>query len=190
MHLHLHLKESFLDYGPPHAFWCFAFERYNGILGSYHTNKRSVESQFMKIFLTNQAIHSLLVSNNHPVKTFFPIAMKNRNEENECMNVTDICVNSTQAIDIITFSTKPLGDIDSFACNVLINPMPPFFDTVFTPSQFQQLKSAIAQLYPNKSIVHLSHSYQCFGRVRIGEFVIGSTLPGGNCKNSSTSRLW
>lgn len=71
MHLHLHLKQSFLDFGPPHAFWFFAFERYNGILGSYHTNKKSVESQFMKNSLTNQAIHSLLVSNNHPVQTFF-----------------------------------------------------------------------------------------------------------------------
>lgn len=86
MHLHLHLKQSFLDFGPPHAFWCFAFERYNGILGSYHTNKKSVESQFMKKILTNQAIHSLLLSNNHPVQTFFP-----RTEENDCKNVTDMC---------------------------------------------------------------------------------------------------
>ena len=26
MHLHLHLKECLLDFGFPHAFWCFAFE--------------------------------------------------------------------------------------------------------------------------------------------------------------------
>ena len=38
MHLHGHLKECLLDYGPFHAFWCFSFERFNGILGSYHTN--------------------------------------------------------------------------------------------------------------------------------------------------------
>ena len=38
MHLHGHLKECLLDYGPFHSFWCFSFERFNGILGSYHTN--------------------------------------------------------------------------------------------------------------------------------------------------------
>ena len=27
LHLHLHIKESVLDFGPSHAFWCFPFER-------------------------------------------------------------------------------------------------------------------------------------------------------------------
>ena len=51
MHLHGHLKECLLDYGPFHAFWCFSFERFNGILGSYHTNNRSIEIQLMRRFL-------------------------------------------------------------------------------------------------------------------------------------------
>lgn len=38
MHLHLHLKNCILDHGPAHSFWCFSIERYNGLLGSYHTN--------------------------------------------------------------------------------------------------------------------------------------------------------
>lgn len=37
MHLHCHLKDIIKDYGPIHSFWCFSFERYNGILGSYTT---------------------------------------------------------------------------------------------------------------------------------------------------------
>lgn len=55
----MHLKQIFLDFGPPHASWCFAFERYNGILGSYHTNNREIESQLMRKFCQNQAVHSL-----------------------------------------------------------------------------------------------------------------------------------
>ena len=31
MHLHLHLKNCLLDYGPAHRFWTFPFERFNGI---------------------------------------------------------------------------------------------------------------------------------------------------------------
>ena len=43
MHLHGHLKEFLLDYGPFQSFWCFSFKRFIGILGSYHTNNRSIE---------------------------------------------------------------------------------------------------------------------------------------------------
>lgn len=57
MHLHCHLAECMMDYGPLHSFWCFAFERYNGILGSMPNNNRSIESQLMQRFLTeNQAL--------------------------------------------------------------------------------------------------------------------------------------
>jgi hypothetical protein len=33
LHLSLHLTDCSLDYGPLYAFWCFSFERMNGILG-------------------------------------------------------------------------------------------------------------------------------------------------------------
>ena len=61
MHLHLHLKESVLDYGPVHGFWCYAFERYNGVLGMYHTNNQAVEIQLMRKFLRQQQVLSLEV---------------------------------------------------------------------------------------------------------------------------------
>ena len=51
MHMHGHLKESLLDYGPVQELWLFAFERYNGILGNQPTNKRSIEPQLMQRFL-------------------------------------------------------------------------------------------------------------------------------------------
>lgn len=37
MHMHTHLLECCNDYGSVYGFWCFAFERYNGILRSYQT---------------------------------------------------------------------------------------------------------------------------------------------------------
>jgi len=30
MHMHLHIKDCLLDYGPLYSFWCFPFERLNG----------------------------------------------------------------------------------------------------------------------------------------------------------------
>lgn len=59
MHLHLHVKQTLLDFGPAHSTWCFSFERYNNILGSVETNNKSVESQFMMNFLKSQTIKSM-----------------------------------------------------------------------------------------------------------------------------------
>ena len=58
MHLHRHLKECLLDYGPPYSFWCFGFERFNGILGSFPTNKKYIELQIMKKCLMLQELHN------------------------------------------------------------------------------------------------------------------------------------
>lgn len=50
MHLHCHLKQSLLDYGPIHNFWLFSYERYNGILENFPFSKRSIEIQLMQRF--------------------------------------------------------------------------------------------------------------------------------------------
>ena len=50
MHLHKHLKDCILDYGPIASFWLYAFERYNGMLGNYPNNNRSIELQLMRWF--------------------------------------------------------------------------------------------------------------------------------------------
>lgn len=54
MHLHGHLLECIRDYGPVYSFWCFAFERMNGILGSYHVNNHHISIQFMRKFLDSK----------------------------------------------------------------------------------------------------------------------------------------
>lgn len=77
LHLHGHLKECVEDYGPVYSFWLFAFERLNGILGSYHTNNRNISVQIMHNFLD-----SLLFSScNWPqeyTEDFLPILEKFR----------------------------------------------------------------------------------------------------------------
>lgn len=51
MHLHTHLKDCILDYGPLHGFWLFSYERFNGILGQQPNNNRSIEVQLLNRFL-------------------------------------------------------------------------------------------------------------------------------------------
>ena len=58
MHMHCHLKQCIDDYGPCHTFWCYAFERYNGILGSFPNNNKMIEVQIMRKFLEDVEILS------------------------------------------------------------------------------------------------------------------------------------
>ena len=64
MHLHCHLRSCIVDYGPLHGFWCYAFERYNGILGSMPNNNRSIEIQLAGRFLRE----SQSISAPHPME--------------------------------------------------------------------------------------------------------------------------
>ena len=50
-HMALHIADIVSDYGPPHVYWCFAYERINGILtGTPHSN-RNIEPQTLRNIL-------------------------------------------------------------------------------------------------------------------------------------------
>ena len=58
MHMHCHLKEVVLDYGPVYGFWLFSYERYNGILQHQPTSNRCVEVQIMRRFLQDNIAYA------------------------------------------------------------------------------------------------------------------------------------
>lgn len=60
MHLHCHLASCVQDFGPTASFWCFSFERMNGILGNQPNNNRSIEVQLMQRFMEDNAHLQLL----------------------------------------------------------------------------------------------------------------------------------
>lgn len=84
MHLHGHLCECMNDYGPIHGFWLFSFERYNGLLGMYNTNRKNIETQIMERFLQTTFAKDLDVPNlggidNSDMTNIFSM-LKNKNK--------------------------------------------------------------------------------------------------------------
>ena len=53
-----HLRKCLKESGPFYGFWCFSFERYNGILRSFSTNNHSMSVQLMKKFISGIYIES------------------------------------------------------------------------------------------------------------------------------------
>ena len=49
--MQLHIKQCIIDFGPVYSFWCYSFERYNGILGDYPTNNCNITVQLMRKFM-------------------------------------------------------------------------------------------------------------------------------------------
>ena len=46
-HMALHIADVVSDYGPPHVYWCFAYERMNGILTGTPNSNRNIEPQIL-----------------------------------------------------------------------------------------------------------------------------------------------
>ena len=61
LHMACHLKDSLLDFGPLPAFWCFSFERFNGILEGMCRSWIAPEKQMLTKFLNLQYLNSLHV---------------------------------------------------------------------------------------------------------------------------------
>ena len=80
MHLHGHLAECMLDYGPIYSFWLFSFERYNGLLGSIPTNKKGIEIQFMNRFVRESVLITKELPSTH--KEVFSLLLNSVNSAN------------------------------------------------------------------------------------------------------------
>lgn len=50
-HMSLHMPDVIIDLGPPQSFWCFAYERFNGILAGMPNSNRSVEVEVANRFV-------------------------------------------------------------------------------------------------------------------------------------------
>ncbi len=109
MHLHLHLKQCILDFGPPQAFWCYAFERYNGILGSVHTNRRSIESQLMQTFCQEQDLNHLSLLSDPEFLNLMLLVSKERNSTS--VYYDGGCINEADVSSCLSMATSPLSGI-------------------------------------------------------------------------------
>ena len=180
MHLHMHLCKCFLDYGPPHAMWCFPFERYNGLLGSFHTNQKNIECQVMKTFQMHQTLKSSHFYLDPDIPNYFSktvFACK----EHESSQLPPVELHEKRLF-------KPLGDfLFSDLETVNCKPLPPYKERIFSSQHVDELKLMYSLIYPSESsdkfVITPFHSV--FGRVSIQGNLIGSSLNGHSYQSGS-----
>lgn len=69
-HMALHIPDMIKDFGPPHSFWCFSFERMNGVLSGLPNSNHHIELELLTKFLKDADIES--VSPPNPLVTSWP----------------------------------------------------------------------------------------------------------------------
>ena len=117
MHLHCHLKDVLLDFGPAQEFWLFSFERYNGILGKQRTNNHAIEEQLMKRFIRDNLIYSYEFSNDfHEEFSFILLADKFVESVSETLTPVQLALPIKHTRD--AFGTDEMSFIYKFLCKI------------------------------------------------------------------------
>ncbi|XP_048590351.1 uncharacterized protein LOC116609390 [Nematostella vectensis] len=125
IHLSCHLGDCVKDYGPVYGFWCFSFERFNGIMGKYHKNNHNIGVQFMRKLTRDTRLHAIP----------FPDNCK------EIFSVLPACSEGSVA------DTLHAGDI-----TLQVSPRPPIKRVALGCLESAAMADLYSVLYPNQDI--------------------------------------
>lgn len=161
MHMHCHLAACISDYGPLHGFWLFAFERYNGILGSMPNNNRSIEVQLMGRFLRESEV----LSSSFPCDFFEEFAPLFP-EYKTAGSVADTLSGDSIPVPLTSFVEVPRHEI-TFPKH--------FTNRVLTSSQKHNLVELYTELYSiSRSALEMCDVYRKYCSVLINGKQLGS----------------
>ena len=176
MHLHCHVVDSIRDYGPVYAFWLFSFERYNGILGGFHTNNHDIESQFVYRFLEKQCnIDALWEEEFKEIWTNL-INMDNCTR-GSLGERTDSSNNLVQQIEMCC-SSPTIVDFGSFEIYASI--VGASFHDLLNSSDAKLLKGMYQHIYGNDRVLHTPQSFRRASRVLLRGEMLSSVQARGS----------
>ena len=171
LHLHNHLKDCVLDYGPSHTFWCFSFERLNGILGSFHTNKKAVEPQIMRKFINTQNLQGVQHKANPEVLSLLLKEPKCTSSLSDEDMLNTYCNVFSSSLMPLNSSGIPL----LLKLNTNIIMLPPLHEDIFSVDLLKDLNIFYRMIYSDNYEEITPFFVRC-GRVTLCKQLIGSTM--------------
>ena len=147
------------------------------MLGSFHTNKKSVESQIMRKFVNSQRLKSAEVLANSELLSVLSL------KQQPTSTLADFSMDDENSLALLNMSLRPLNSI-SFQNNSVVNILPPFHEDVFSSELQKDLKMFYTQLYPDCTIEKVSPFFIRCGRAVLCGQLIGSVM---NATSSNSS---
>ena len=183
LHLCLHICECALDYGPLSSFWCYSFERMNGILGSYNNSKRNIkpellrimnENSFLKYFLSNCDNELLCTSLDiiNPKKSIGSLAALDDFENDEYLNFIRLSrIENELASGTELFSGKLMNPCYKMALEKnILDLLVEYYNNLYVNDNFISILSLTGQ----SSDTVVNSKIKQYGRLRIGADIYGS----------------
>ncbi|XP_078670900.1 uncharacterized protein LOC144911017 isoform X2 [Branchiostoma floridae x Branchiostoma belcheri] len=170
MHLHCHLKDCILDYGPLHGFWLFSFERYNGLLGSETTNNREIELQIMRKFLISDFAHNLPLPT-YLSEVFSPLF------ERFCSDTKFVDVPNEKERELFLMGTsRTASNVDWARDDQTIKLPPVFTRKALSEDDTRYLEQTYNAMYPNEEInaTSMAKVVRNYGTCQVGQELFGS----------------
>lgn len=170
LHMHCHLKECIVDAGPLYSFWCFSFERYNGLLGNMKKSWHAPEVQLIHKFHNLQLLASVILPDDSP------------DELLHCFQNAKDYRTSLPSPVIDTFSVLkyeqnlfcPPQRISAHKLDIHY-PVPPGREKFMTEAHQEALLQMYSALYGADNINHVPLRYTEFKQVRVLEQMYTST---------------
>ena len=165
-HLHLHLEKCYKDYGPCYGFWLFSFERYNGILGKYHTNDFSIELQLMRRFSENMTVNSLLTremldsEHEYVFTKFLSSKISGTSSETLFGQVHSTSVNHEHVSSHILLQSTNVVPSLEYVCNCQMKLLSPYRIQKFDDSHLNYLRTAYKTFLPEFNILETPQLYR------------------------------
>lgn len=158
MHLHLHLRECLLDCGPAYATWCFSFERFNGILESFHTNHKEVELQVMKKFTQKQLVRHLNLDKELDV---LHSPLQKEIDQNHHIPSAEL----PKVWKMILPGYQPCVNLLQFSGMDAIRINSRKYERALNTKELSFLQQVYSTLYPSVEVIHASHFCQFCNQV-------------------------
>lgn len=188
MHLHCHLKDVIIDHGPITAFWCFSFERYNGIMGNVITNNRSLELQLMRRLTVSRFLDDFRTPEHY--SELNNVIKQTKDEENVDRPVTTV----KQLYNFFAIASIPLSmtSIDWSGWEDAVTLPPHYKLTHVNDDDLEVLCEVYKVMFADSHISpqNLSSTMQKYGSIKIGEDNYGSAFKCRSIRSSGIYAAW
>lgn len=186
IHMMLHLKECVLDYGSVYGFWLFAFERYNGILGSIPSNNKNIEPQLMSKFLNLINVYNLQFS--------MPSVYSEHVQQivsTMYLNESFPTIASEVLIHLMKMSNGPLNS-NQFSVSEFVTKSSHYKLMTLEGDMLVDLKTTYASIYPSDELScdYFPSIVKVFDTVSIQKMVFGSKRNKNRLKAAKITGKW
>ena len=181
MHLHLHLKQCLLDYGPVHSFWCFPFERFNGIFESFNKNWICPELQIMTKFLNYQ--ESVIMSKLSSELPHFEWLGDINDETSHKGSIQQTSTDPNLLNAHSRFILCPIEEINA-TNSLMYEAVSKKCEKLLLLHEVEWLRNVYMALYPTSTITHVNMSHDVFNEANIFGEIYLSVKAKGNHSHS------